>query len=137
MNMKTTGTLIVLLRLAILFAHGAAHTHLHIDTNAWQTAFIASVIFAGPILASILLWTRMQRLGLVLLGLTMAGSFVFGLYFHFIAAGPDNAAGLSNAGWGGMFRATSVLLAITEAFACFWCAWALKRRESQSELQKA
>src|SRR6476660_9388811 len=58
---RNAGTLIVLAHLAVVLFHGSGHTHLGIGTNLWQTVFIAIVILAGPLIAMILLWTRMQR----------------------------------------------------------------------------
>lgn len=126
-QLASRSTWIVLLHLVVLFCHGAAHQHLGISANPWQTAFIASIIFVGPVFALILTWARRQKAGVVLLGLTMAGSLVFGLFYHFVAPGPDNACSLSNAGWGGIFRTTSVLLAVIEAAACSWCILVMRR----------
>src|SRR6266568_2285860 len=84
------GNLIVLVHMVVLFGHGAAHSHLHIEPSPWQRVFIAMVILAAPVLAALLLWTRWQRAGLVFLGLSLAGSLFFGLYFHFVATGTDS-----------------------------------------------
>src|SRR5262245_30136484 len=66
-GIRNAGTLIVLAHLAVTLGHGSGHTHLGIGTNLWQTVFIAIVILAGPLIAMILLWTRMQRAGVLLL----------------------------------------------------------------------
>lgn len=122
------GTLIVLVHLAVLLVHASGHTHLNIQPNSWQTVFIALVIFAGPFIAMVLLWTRLQRAALFLLGGSMAGALVFGLYYHFVAPGADNALGLAPGHWSTVFLATSVLLAASEAFGCAWSAAVLRRR---------
>jgi hypothetical protein len=127
-GVRNAGTLIVLVHMAVVLVHGSGHTHLGIGTNLWQTVFIAIVILAGPLIAMILLWTRMQRTGVLLLGVTMAGSLVFGLYYHFIAPGADNALGVGHSAWGTAFLATSVLLAAIEAVACGWCFLVLRSR---------
>jgi amino acid permease len=86
------------------------------------------VIFAGPVIARVLLWTRLQRVALFLLGGTMAGALVFGLYYHFVAPGADNALGLAPGYWSTVFLATSVLLAAIEALGCAWAVAVLRRR---------
>jgi hypothetical protein len=85
------GTLIVLAHMVVLVGHGAAHSHLQIEPSPWQHAFIAVVILATPVLAALLLWRRGQRIGMTLLAMSLGGSLLFGLYFHFIAAGIDSA----------------------------------------------
>ncbi|MBZ5506665.1 MAG: hypothetical protein LAO78_14495 [Acidobacteriia bacterium] len=131
MKLRTAPLIIVLTHLAILLWHGAAHSHLAIGTNFWQTVFIALVIFAGPVLALVLFWTRLQQAGTALMGVAMAGSLVFGVVYHFIIAGPDNVNSMNSSGWGGMFRTTAVLLAVVEAFACGWSMWVLKGNAGQ------
>src|SRR5829696_6758690 len=56
----------------------------------WQLAFIALVIFAAPVVAAVLLWTRYRVTGAWLLVASMAGSLVFGLLYHFLVPGSDN-----------------------------------------------
>jgi hypothetical protein len=120
------GTLIVLVHLVVLFGHGAAHSHLQIEPSSWQSAFIAIVIFGMPVLAALLLWTPWQRAGVVFLGVSLAGSLVFGLYFHFVAGGRDSVFNPIDTQWGIWFRVTSGLLALIEATGCAWCSLAYK-----------
>jgi hypothetical protein len=51
--------------------------HLNIGVITWQKAFIAIVIFVVPLIATLMLWTRVRKLGVILLGLSLAGSLVF------------------------------------------------------------
>jgi len=127
---RIAGTLIVLAHFAALLVHGAGHTHLDIKPNSWQTVFIAAVIFAGPFIAMVLLWTRLQQAALFLLGGTMAGALVFGIYYHFVAPGADNALGLTPGYWSTVFLVTSLLLAAIEALVCAWSAAILRRKTS-------
>jgi len=120
------GNLIVLVHMLVLFGHGAAHSHLHIEPSPWQRAFIAIVIFAAPILAALLLWTRWQRAGAVILGLSLAGSLFFGLYFHFVAAGTDSVFNPIHTHWDVWFRITAGLLVLVEAIGCAW--WILTHK---------
>jgi hypothetical protein len=116
------GNLIVLVHMVVLLGHGAAHSHLHIEPSPWQRAFIQMFIFATPVLAALLLWTRWQRAGVVFLGLSLAASLVFGLYYHFVATGIDSVFNPIYTRWGSWFRVTSGLLAMVEATACIWCS---------------
>jgi hypothetical protein len=113
--LKEAATILVLMHLAALVAHGSAHSHLNISPGTWQKAFIASIIFVIPLIAMMMLWTRLRKLGAVLLGLSLAGSLVFGVSYHVLIAGPDNAFGQYHSHWGSAFRVTAILLALIEA----------------------
>jgi len=126
MKKKVIATLIVLLHLLVLFAHGKAHSELQIGASAWQGTFIAVVIFIGPVFAMALLWTRLQRIGFVMLAVTMAGSFVFGVAYHFLVPGSDNALSRHYGHWESLFRMTATWLAVIETSAVAWCVWALQ-----------
>ena len=91
-----------------------------------QSSFVTIVVLISPLVAMILLWTRFQKAGMYLLAISMAGSFVFGVYYHFIAAGADNAFTLSTQLWTAEFRITAVLLVVIEAAGCAWSIWALR-----------
>jgi hypothetical protein len=101
---------IVLLHLVVSVPHGMAHSELHIQMQLWQNVYIWLIITILPLVAAILIWKR-RRAGFLLLLLSMAGSFLFGVFYHFIAAGPDNVAQAAT----GTFRMTAVLLALIEA----------------------
>ena len=119
-------TLIVLLHLVVLVAHSKAHVQLQIGASSWQTVFIAIVIFIGPLLAAAFLWTRSQTAGIVILALTMAGSLIFGVAYHFFVPGSDNALELHSGHWESVFRMTATWLAVVETGAVMWCVWALR-----------
>ena len=77
--------------------------------------FAIPVVLIAPLLAMGLLWTAKKRLGLMLLSLSMCGSFLFGLYHHFLAVGPDHGDSQPWSPWGLAFDLTAYLLLITEA----------------------
>ena len=112
------GIAIVVLHALIVIPHGMAHSNLHIDMNRWQNVYILVVINLLPLLAAVLIWRR-KRIGFLLLLLSMAGSFLFGGFYHFIAAGPDNVASLTAHPWTHTFQWTAVLLALSEATGFF------------------
>jgi len=80
-----------------------------------------------------MLWTHERKLGVILLGLSLAGSLVFGVGYHFLIAGPDNALGAYHSDWWSAFRATAVLLALIEATGLGWCIWLLHFEPSGKE----
>ena len=123
---KLTATLFVMLHLLIVLGHGKAHSQLHIEPTIWQRAFIALVIVIGPLLSMALLWMRLQKASLILLSVTMAGSLFFGVTYHFLVPGSDNALELHNGHWESLFRMTATWLAVIETAAVAWCVWALK-----------
>ncbi len=105
---------IVILHALIVIPHGMAHSHLQIQMNQWQNVYILLVINVLPLLAAILIWRR-KRIGFLILLFSMAGSFLFGGFYHFIAAGPDNVASLTAHPWTQTFQWTAILLAVSEA----------------------
>jgi hypothetical protein len=79
-------------------------------------AFIIPVIIVAPVVAGIML-SRFRRFGTLLLTASMAGSFVFGVYYHLTADTIDHVAHVAQLEphrWSQMFVATSYLLAISE-----------------------
>jgi hypothetical protein len=120
---------IVLLHFAVSVPHGIAHSDLHIQMQLWQNVYIWVIITLLPLVAAGLIWKR-RRAGFLLLLLSMAGSFLFGVFYHFIAAGPDNAATLPAHAATRTFQLTAVLLALIEAagFVIGLLGW---RRSSQ------
>jgi hypothetical protein len=71
------------------------------------------VILIAPIVAAVLIWKRRPS-GFVLLTISMTGAFVFGVYYHFVVSGSDNAFTLPASSWTFTFQLTAWLLAITE-----------------------
>jgi len=113
MNLRQLGIAVVILHVLVVTPHSIAHTVLHIDMNHWQNIYIVLVILIGPIVSAALLW-KLPKPGFALLALSMAGSFVFGVYYHFIAEGADNVASLHAHPWTFTFQISAVLLAVTE-----------------------
>lgn len=85
------GTMVVVGSAAVNAAHTVSHAGQHImSLPAWQLAYIVVVIYAAPVFAAVLLWTRYCLAGAWLLVASMAGSLVFGLLYHFLLPGSDN-----------------------------------------------
>ena len=107
-------TVAVLAHLIISLLHGRTHTELGVGLNSWQQTYVIVVILVAPLVALALVWSRHSRLGLLLLVASMAGSLVFGAYFHYVAISPDHVSHLPPGDAQGMFRVTAMLLAVTE-----------------------
>lgn len=113
---------IIITHLGLTIAHGLAHSHLTIDLIVWQKMFVALVIVAAPLLAGYFIWRYRLRLGGTLLTISMAGALIFGIYYHFVAAGPDNVdydhAG-APAKWGNLFEDTAIDITLIEGLGLF------------------
>jgi hypothetical protein len=111
----------IILHVAVVILHGAAHQALGINASPAQLLFIVTIIMMGPPLAGLLLWKRRDTPGPIALTLVMAGAFVFGVYNHFILFSPDHVSHVSSTkpgGWAVVFQATAILLAVTEGLGC-------------------
>jgi hypothetical protein len=109
---------IIFTHLALSIAHGMAHSHLAIALTIAQTIFVGAVIVTAPLVAAYFIWKRRSRLGGALLAISMAGALAFGVYYHFIAPGPDNVDHTDStkpANWRNLFEDTAMDLALIEA----------------------
>jgi hypothetical protein len=107
---------VVVVSAAVNVVHTASHAGQHImSLPLWQLAFIALVIFATPVVAAVLLWTRYRVTGAWLLVASMAGSLVFGLLYHFLVPGSDNVFAQPPGTWRSAFAITAVLLSLLQA----------------------
>lgn len=113
--MARYGTAVVLAHLLITIVHGIAHADLQIGLSVAQKLFVLLVINVCPLIAMALLWSRLQRAGLVLLSLSMCASLLFGLWNHFVVSGPDHVGEVAEGAMGHLFQITAVLLVLIEA----------------------
>src|SRR5262245_50584939 len=104
--------LVVLAHLLTSIVHGAAHNGAAIPLSLVATLFVFIVILAGPVAGLALSW-RAERLGSLIIAVTLAGSLVFGVANHFVLDSPDHITHVA-APWSRLFTATAVLLTITE-----------------------
>jgi glucan phosphoethanolaminetransferase (alkaline phosphatase superfamily) len=123
----------IVVHTGVSFVHGNAHEHLAIGLTNFQQAFVAIFVLILPLVAAVLLFTRWRRVAGALLAVSMAADFFFGIYNHFLVAGPDNFFETSAAGWGGAFRWTVLLLAVTEALGC-WAGIRVCRESPRTQL---
>jgi len=122
--------LVVLAHLAVTVFHGRAHTGAVVPVSTMATFFIFSVIIVAPLVGAVVLWFFSIETGAWLLALSLAASLIFGVVNHFILESPDHIARIA-AAWKGLFTATAVLLALTEALGsglAFWRAAQVRMR---------
>ena len=107
---------LVAVHFVVVVMHAIAHEVLKVKATPAQLAFIIPVIVVAPVVAGVMI-PKFKRAGTVLLFVSMFGSFVFGLYYHFIADTIDHVshvARLEPAFWSAMFQLTSYLLLVSE-----------------------
>jgi len=112
-------TAIVVAHLLVNTTHGLAHRELHVGLAPLDSIFVVVVVLILPLLAMGLLWTAAKRLGLLLLCLSMLGSLLFGLYYHFLMISPDHVHSQPSSPWGLAFVLTAYGLLITEAIGTY------------------
>ena len=128
--MKAWG--LVVFHFLVVVLHSIAHEVLSIKATPAQLAFIIPVIIVAPVVAGLLL-LKSERMGALLLAISMTGSFFFGLYYHFIANTIDHVAHVARlqpAFWTATFIVTAYLLILSEMLGAF--AGFLISKQSQS-----
>ena len=115
-TLKRIGLIIVAFHFLVVVLHSVAHEVLSVKASPAQLAFIFPVIIVAPVVAGFML-LKFEKFATVLLTAAMIGSFVFGVYYHFIADTIDHVAHVARLEppfWAQMFLATAYLLAISE-----------------------
>lgn len=115
----TVAALAVVLHLVANAAHGLPHAEAPVPLAAWQWAFVYAVVLLAPVVALGSLWRGRPRAGAGLLAVSMAASLAFGLYFHFGVPNPDHVDAVSAGPWREPFRATAILVVLTDAIGAF------------------
>jgi hypothetical protein len=124
---RRVGLAAVVVHALIVLAHGIAHAELGVELSVLQTGYVVVVIAVAPIVASVLLWTRLSRPGWFLLTVSMAAALVFGIYWHYVAISPDHVSHLPEGSFAGAFRFTARLLVFSEAFGTVVGIWGLTK----------
>ena len=115
--MKLTALIVVAIHAIVVVLHSIAHESLPVKATPAQLAFIIPVIVVAPVVAALML-VKLEKAGMVLLTVSMLGSLVFGLYYHFVADTIDHVVHVAHREplfWSQMFQITAYLLAISEA----------------------
>jgi len=93
-------TAIFVAHLLVNIAHGLAHRELRVGLDPPASIFVPVVVLVSPLLAMALVWTTKKRIGHILLSLSMFGSLLFRLYYHFLAVSPDHIHSQPSGGMG-------------------------------------
>ena len=117
----------VVAHLLVSMVHGRAHEQLAVGLSNWQNIYVLTVIVIAPLIAVILIWTRLARLGLVLLVISMAGSLIFGVAYHYVVISPDHVSHIPPGDAQGLFRTTALLLVLTELLGVAVGLWGLRQ----------
>jgi hypothetical protein len=125
-------TFLAAIHLSVAVWHGGAHTALGVGLSPFQNLFVVGVILIAPLLATLLLWTRLEEFALWLYVISMTASLLFGVYYHYIVVSPDNIHYLPPAGDSARHRFTysAAAVAVTEAVAAARSEFALLTRRS-------
>ncbi len=110
---QTWLAIVVMVHFLVTIIHGMAHSKANVPLSATGTAFVFLVVLAGPLLGLGITWPY-PRAGAGLIGLTLAGAFVFGVLNHFVLTSPDHIAHV-DVQWRPLLTTTAVLLGLTEA----------------------
>lgn len=105
----------VLIHFVIAGWHGASHQMVPVPLSGMQTAFVAIVIVALPLVGAALCYSRYALQGAALVCASLFASFVFGLVYHFIVMSPDHISQVPPGPWSGAFVWSSILVALSEA----------------------
>jgi hypothetical protein len=117
-KLERAGVWAVAVHAAVAVIHSAAHMTLNVKLSAWQNVHVWTVIVLLPLVAVALL-RRRTRGGFALLGVSMFGSLLFGVHYHFIDRGGDHVLAHGRGLWPATFLVSAVLLALVEAAAVF------------------
>lgn len=118
---------LILIHLLISSLHGYAHWELGVGLATWQWLYVGIVITAAPLLAGWLLIKKWYLSGYPLLALSMAGSLVFGAFYHYVHISLDHVAHLPPGSAEGLFRITALLLVATEAAGVVLGFWGMRQ----------
>lgn len=120
----------VLAHLVVSIVHGRAHERLVVGLSPWQNIYVMVVILIAPLIAMVLIWTRYAHTGLVLLVISMAGSLIFGVAYHYVVISSDHVSHLPPGDAQGLFRTTALLLVLTEVFGVAVGLWGMRKIEN-------
>ena len=104
---------LILIHLVVSTLHGWAHQAAIVKLTSFGYVYVTIVITLGPLVAAGFLVTRKQKTGALLLALSMCGSFIFGVWYHFLSNTTDNVTQVHGP-WHSTFLWTAIALAVIE-----------------------
>ena len=127
-----TALAVVVFHFVVVVLHSIAHEMVAVKATPLQLAFIVPVIIVAPVVAGFML-RKFEKFGIMLLTASMIGSFVFGVFYHFIADTIDHVAHVAHLQpvlWSQMFQVTAYLLALSELTgAALGLVWLLRQKQ--------
>jgi predicted neutral ceramidase superfamily lipid hydrolase len=119
---RLTLTVLAAVHLTVVLWHGSTHSQLAIMLSPFQTLFVFGVIVIAPILATLLLWLRLDGLAMWIYAISMLASLLFGVYYHYIAISPDNVHYLPSGAHAvrRQFILSAAAVAVAELIATVW-----------------
>jgi hypothetical protein len=126
-RIAAVATLLIFIHQAIAAVHGAAHQQLGVGLESWQHVFVWVIITILPLVSLVLYWTRFRQTAAGLLLVSMLGSLLFGVCYHFIIISPDHVSHLPEGTGRGLFVVTAILLAFVEGLAAAFGLWSWLR----------
>jgi hypothetical protein len=123
-------TLVVLAHAVVVFWHFELLAGLGSTLTPEQVPLFASLANLIPVVAVILLWTRVPKVGGSLL-LFLVVPLIIGGYSHFLSPGSDNVFRMAPGELTLAFRVSAVLLLVLELLSC-WAAVQILRDSSLS-----
>ena len=120
-------TVLAAIHLTVVLWHGSTHAQLAVMLSRFQTLFVFGVIVIAPVLATLLLWLRLDGLALWIYSISMCAALIFGLYYHYIAISQDNVHFLPPTGDTSrqQFAISAAAVAVTELIATVWSGFRL------------
>lgn len=103
----------VLIHFIVSALHGRAHQAAMVTLTAFGKIYVGVVITLMPLVAAALLFTRKRKIGALLLTLSMLGSFMFGVWYHFLSQTSDNVTQVHGP-WHSTFLWTAIAIAAIE-----------------------
>ena len=104
---------LVLIHLVVSTLHGSAHQAAIVKLTTFGYVYVTLVITLGPLVAAVFLFTRKRKTGGLFLALLMFGSFIFGVWYHFLSNTSDNVTQVHGP-WHATFLWTAIALAVIE-----------------------
>ena len=108
-----TALVLILIHLIVSTLHGLTHEAAIVKLTTFGYVYVMIVITLGPLVAAVFLFTRKQKAGALLLALSMLGSFIFGVWYHFLSNTSDNVTQVHGP-WHSTFLWTAIALAVIE-----------------------
>jgi len=116
--------------------HGSAHESLRVTLPPAKMAFVYLVIILAPLVAAVMIWRPHVRPAVLFFLLSMLGSFLFGVYHHYVAVSMDHIHHLptgSEAARTAFVRSAGVLALLEFVSSVYAAAWlrATKKRSQR------